>query len=165
MARRRRALIDLRPLDLGKVRSATDLTFYERELVEHGVIPKSYLLKKAPRRGLDSALAALIAQDMIKIVTREDGDEIIVPLLSTKPPAPMRKGRFVKAVHPSAYNPGETRPNVNVPLLRRDRNLLWFIGDGRLGEGAQIVLHFVRKNLKRFKEQHPNITLPENFDE
>lgn len=153
MARKRRSTIDLRSFDLGAANKRPDLNFYERALMVRGVIPKSYLLKKAPRRAVDAMMAEWLVYDLIEVV-KENDVEFIIPI-GTAQPKPMRKGRFIKAEHPDHYNPASSRPKVSVPLLRRDRNLLWYLGDGRIGEGAQAICHWFRKTMNR--DDYPDI--------
>jgi hypothetical protein len=129
-----------------------DIDFFERALIERGLVPKSYLLKHGELREIDKFISELIDAGRIQKVSQNDV-EIFIPI----PPEikPFRAGRYTRAEHPKTWRPRGTRPNIPMPMSPKDRNLLWYLGDGRLGEGLQELTAWFRKTVKR--ESFPNV--------
>lgn len=145
-----------------------DLTPFERLLLSHDppIVPKALLLKHNHPLHIDTAIADLLDQQKIALVTEifeppiDSSDQNTVRgefiHLVIEPPAkPMRRGRYVQAQHPDDYRPKGTRPVVQVPMLRKDRNLVWYLGNGRMGDGIQSLCHLFREFHYRMLKSYP----------
>lgn len=141
-----------------------DLTVFERAFIEAGIVPRNFLLKHAPSpASLDESIATLLAKDQIVVLRDfdEDGRPLgeFFKLAHTPQPKPFRAGRYVTAEHPSVYqSKGGSHPNVNVPMFKKDRNFLWYLGEGRLSEGLQMALNHIRKHMDIFREDYPQFS-------
>lgn len=129
-------------IDRAALRS--DLNFFEQALIGNGIMPVSFLLKHSPPRVVYRTLAQLEDAGQIQRV-RQNDVELVIPI----PPKikPFRAGRYTKAVHPRDYKPQGSRDKIPIPIGRKDRNLLWYLGEGRLGEGLEGLCHWFRKTM------------------
>lgn len=168
---RLRSSSELRNLlgDLPRLSARPEVTPFEAQLLRCNILPRSFLEKQGGAAGhLNEILAPLLLSGELERLiylweasSTQSAEFFVVP----RPPSPrpFRAGRYVRAEHPNDYQPKGSRDRIPVPLSRRDRNLLWYLGEGRLGEGLEMALYFIRSHIDLFRKAHPEIsaTIPE----
>lgn len=138
------------------LRKKSDLNFFERGLMNRDIIPKSYFDKRARPEAVLEAQAELWNDGIIQPLG--EGENVLWFWFGSK--LESREGR---SPHPKHYHPANNRNQLGCTVLRRDRNLLWYIGKGSVPVGFQNVCQFVRENQRLFQEQYPCDIGPEGL--
>lgn len=170
---------DLRNLlvDIPRLANRPEASLFEAALLRAHILPRSFLEKQIKftsihRSGhLNEAIAPLLLSGELERIVDpqylwsdpQAGDYDENPPAAAEffktpaplPPKPFRAGRYISAEHPDHYKPRGTRERIPMPLSIKNRSLLWYLGEGRLGEGLEMALFFIRRHISTFREDHP----------
>jgi hypothetical protein len=137
----------VRVTTFNNLRQKTDLTFFERGLMNRDIIPKSYFDKRARSKDVLEAQAQLVYDGTIEVL-QEDG-VFLWYWIGHVPDD--QEGR---SLHPKLYHPPKNRNPVSIGMTKADRNLLYYAGGGSIPVGIQNICQFIRKNRRLFREQY-----------
>lgn len=143
----------VRAVTNNNLRKKSDLSFFERALMNRDIIPRSYFEKRSRPEAVLEAQASLVHEGIIDV---QQDLWFWYGAIGVEP----REGR---APHPKHYHPPKNRNQVNINMTRRDRNLLYYIGNESIPVGLVHACAFIRRNRRLFQEQYPCEIGPEGL--